>query len=60
MSLQIGRGRPGDNHYNPQELGEQPTVSKQNQNIVKERMFLTQNCTLRLIGLFSFFGLPPF
>lgn len=60
MSLQIGPGRPADNYYNPQELGEQPTVPKQNQNVVKERVFLTQNYTLRLIGLFSSFGLPPF
>lgn len=59
-NLQIGPGRPGDNHYNPQKLWEQPTVPKQNQNVVKERVFLTQNCTLRLIGLFSFFGLPRF
>lgn len=60
MSLHIGPGRPADNHYNPQELGEQPTVPKQNQNVVKERVFLTQKCTLRLTGLFSSFGFPLF
>lgn len=60
MSLQIGPRRPADNHYNPHKLGEQPIVPEQNQNVVKEWVFLTQNCTLRLIALFSSFGLPPF
>lgn len=59
MSLQIGPGRPVDNHYNPHKLGEQPIVPKQNQNFVKERVFLTQNCTLRLTAVFSSFGVPP-
>lgn len=60
MSLQIGPGRPDDNHYNPHEIGEQPTVPKKNQNVVKERiishseLYPQADCSLQLLWSSSF------